>query len=665
MATATSYTHESVAGNTGRQITIIEAVPGAARRNWLDRMLQEAAASGVRTFLVSCDFESGGPWGGVSGIFSSVLPEVQAHRPDLLDRHSMELVYVLPRLRRSITVRNPNLTDQAPLEEKTRNYAADRAFRNIQGLIDLLDVFKNTTARETPWMIACDGYDDAATMSGTFFRELMRRRGEKLNIRLVVTTAPGKGEAVRTAVQSFSSAEVIKLDLPGDAPVKMDRALAEQRATELDAKVKGDPIEMQVYLPELIHLWKLAERPDKVLYYRHFGLYLYNTQGLYADALRYGEGLLEMAAEQASGDELRWSIIFKLLMCYMGLQNPHDSMKLAEGEAMKVVEHDHAAWRAQLFYLLGMLYARYQKPRDFAKGEQCLERGLEALAQANMPEGEFHFHSVFNRNGLAMIRNFQGRHQEAIELCRAGLEHLDGHLSVEKHRLHRSVLLYNIAQVYFATGSHEEAIKHYSAAIAMDPNYSEYYNERGNIFLQLGRLEEASADYAKAIDLSPPYFEVFTNLGQCHRRMGSMREAVEAYSRALDLEPNQPLALLGRAKALEELGHAEAAIADYSAALVRDPSLWDAAASRGVLNYEAKRLHDSLADFNLAISITSEQGDLYQNRATVLSDLGMHREAVADLESALRLNQVEEDRLDLQARLETALHEAGRPSPVS
>src|SRR5205823_943743 len=196
-----------------------------------------------------------------------------------------------------------------------------------------------------------------------------------------------------------------------------------------------------------------AKRPCKVLYYRHFGLYLYNTLGLYEDALRYGEGLLEMAAEHAPGDELRWSIIFKLLMCYMGLQDPQASLKLAEGEAMKVVERDHAAWRGQLFYLLAMLYARYQKPRDFAKGELYLDRGLEAMGQAELPEGEFHFQSVFNRNGLAMIRNFQGRHQEAIELCRAGLMRLDHHLSIEKHRLHRSVLLYNMAQVYFAIGA--------------------------------------------------------------------------------------------------------------------------------------------------------------------------------------------------------------------
>lgn len=657
MATATSLNYESLTG-AAQDITVVEAAPGAARRQWLEQRAAEFAATGARIFVVSCDFSSGGPWVGVSELLSALLPELQAQRPDLLERHSMELAYALPRIRRSVKVRNPNLTDLAPLAEKTRNYAADRAFRNVHGLIDLLDTWKSATSPEAHWVILCDSYDGAATMNSCFFRELMRRRGRQLRITLFIAVGPGQSEHARESLRLPARTGILKLDLaPGPFPV-ISSAEAEKMANEVEARIHGDHIEMQVHLPELIKLWKLANRPEKVLHCRHFGLYLYNTQGLYQDALRYGEGLLEMVEKHAPGDELRWSVIFKLLMCYMGLQDPQSSLALAEGEAMKVVERDHLSWRGQLFYLLAMLYARYQKPRDFAKGEEYLERGLQAMDQAGLPEGEFHFQSVFNRNGLAMIRNFQGRHDEAIELCRTGLQRLDAHLGVEQHRLHRSVLLYNIAQVYSAIGAHADAIEHYSAAMAMDPNYSEYYNERGNIYLHLGRFDEALADYHKAIELSPPYFEVFTNLGQCYRRMGNMLQAVDAYSRALDLEPAQPLALLGRARAWEESGNAEAAIADYSTALLHDPSLWDAAASRGVLHYEKGNLHESLADFDCAIQLKPDQSDLYQNRALVLSDLSRHSDAINDLEMALTLNPAEEDRAEMEIRLQAAMRTA-------
>src|SRR5262249_47600714 len=157
-------------------------------------------------------------------------------------------------------------------------------------------------------------------------------------------------------------------------------------------------------------------------------------------------------------------------------------------------------------------------------------------------------------NGLAMIRHFQGRYQEAIELCREGFRELEQHLHEDRHRLHRSVLLYNMAQVYTAVGAYDDALRHYAMTMDMDPNYSEYYNDRGNVYLKLGRLAEAEADYLKAIELSPPYHEVYTNLGQCYRRMGRLDDAVRAYSAALDLSPHLALALAGRGQCHDELG---------------------------------------------------------------------------------------------------------------
>ena len=185
-----------------------------------------------------------------------------------------------------------------------------------------------------------------------------------------------------------------------------------------------------------------------------------------------------------------------------------------------------------------MLHARFLPEKDFEKAEEYLERGIRYLDQAHkMPERDRHFLRVFLLNGVAFVRHRQGRPLEAIELCKSGSEHLDRHLNPDQHRLHRSVLLYNTAQVYAALQMHEHAIENFSAAMSMDPNYSEYYNERGNVYLSMGAYKEAVQDYLAAIDLSAPYQEVWTNLGQCYRQMGRLEEAIQAYSRALDLDP--------------------------------------------------------------------------------------------------------------------------------
>jgi tetratricopeptide (TPR) repeat protein len=144
----------------------------------------------------------------------------------------------------------------------------------------------------------------------------------------------------------------------------------------------------------------------------------------------------------------------------------------------------------------------------------------------------------------------------------------------------------------------------------MDPHYSEYYNERGNLYMHEGRLAEALADYIRAIDLSSPYYEVFTNLGQCHRKMGQMEAAVAAYTRSLEPEPSHTLALLGRAQANEALAQRTEAIRDYTAAIEHDPTQWDALACCGVLFYETGRLEESLRDLETASLMNPKNVDI-------------------------------------------------------
>jgi len=635
------------------QVLVVEAPAGAARQSWLKKRLHKAAQSGARTFDLCCSFDAGGPWAGVNELFSEIFPEIQSQRPRLVEHHSLELVYAVPRLRHSLTIDNPTLTDQAPPEERVRSYPADRAFRTIHGLIELLDSWKSEACADTPWVIVGDSYDDAGEMCKRFFVELSRRRGRKLHISLTMCADPGKGEEVRSWFEkSGVEAELATLDLPAGPDPALTPDAAAEKLRRLEEQIGEDRIEVQANLPELIRLSRQAGRLEKLMHYKAFGLELYNTLGVYADAIRYSEGLLELTDQYAAtNDYLRWTIMVKMLNAYVGLMDVPATKNLAEGAAMKLAEK-RPAMCGYLFYIIAMLYARYQKPRDLAKGEEYLERAFAALQEAKMPEDDLHFHSVFNRNGLAMVRNFQGRHQDAIELCVSGLARLNAHLGADKHRLHRSVLIYNIGQVYLALRDYEEALKHYSAAIAMDPNYSEYYNERGSIYLQLDRLDEAHADYLKAVELSPPYFEVFTNLGQCYRRMEQLEKAIEAYSRALDIEPNHLLAFLGRAKAHEGLARTEAAIADYTAALALDSTLWEALASRGVMHYEAGNLHSSLADFNSAIELKPNVSDLYENRATVLIDLNRHAEAIRDLETALNFAASEEDKAAIESRIQ-------------
>ena len=645
----------------GDRVLLVEAPSGEPRREFLDGLLRQAAREGARTWRVSCSFSEHGPWAGVREIFSPLIDDLRSRRPDLLEKHDYELNHVLPEVQYWLKARNPNLTDLSPREEKVRNYPIDRAFRVVHGLIDLLCEWRGAEDGP-PWVIACDRADDMSQIARRFFRQLLRRRGRALRLTLVCATEPGQAQRVGAELGS-PGAPVLSPVLPPDEPRPVDIEKVSAAASALEKTASSERLLSQIHFAELIHLWHLAGREDKALPWEVIALDIFNTLGLYEDARIYGERARALARKHAAGEELvHWAIFLKLFMCYLGLQEVDLAHQLLLEDALEKVKDPERL--AQVYYLLAMLHGRYLPERDFAKAEEYLDKGLELLRQGNVPPETRHFRTAFNRNGLAMVRHFQGRPEEAIDLCRASYQEIQENLPPGKHLLHRSVLIYNIAQVCAMLGHSEEALEKYAAAMEIDPNYSEYYNDRGNVYLRLRRLQEARADYLRAIELSPPYYEAYTNLGQCCRLLGHHEEAIAAYSKAIDLEPDHPLSFLGRAEVLQAQGKLQEAIADYSAAIGLNPRDWRSRSNRAILFYEAGDLASSLADLDEAIRVAPDVADLYSNRAVALADLGRCEQAIADLTACIGLEPDAEDLPEREMRLQGLLQQRALAATV-
>jgi tetratricopeptide (TPR) repeat protein len=635
---------------------------GAERQVPVGEILSAATAEGAAAWLLRCDFAEGGPWAGVRDLFRSLLDDIRRRSPALIEKHDYELLYVLPELRTQVKLRNPCLTDIATAEERIRNYPADRAYRITHGLIDLLVEYKQAFAAEKAWLLICVDYDRSGEIARHFFQELMRRRGQQL--RAVLLPVFSDPEPDMGPLGFSCPLRELAFGVAVSPPETIDANEAARRAEALDSEVESNALGRTAKLPDVIRLWSLAGREDKLLQRYLHALISYNVLGLYRDSGRYGElarTLLKRSATGAENKYIRWAIFYKLFLSYLGAGEPHKALQLANEDMLNAPEAEgEELQRISLYYLMAMLHARFLPERDFAVGEAYLERALQNLEKAGLSEPDYWFQYVFNRNGLAMIRSFQGRFQEALDLCAAGFKILEERLSKDRHNLHRSVLLYNMAQVYNQTGRIDLAIEYLSAAMEMDPNYSEYYNERGSLYLKLERLEDAEHDYLRAIELSPPYHEVWTNLGTCLRLRGRLEEAVPAFSRALDLKPAHPASLFGRAQARDALGATEDAMADYTAVLELNPLHWQACAGRAVLLYEAGRIEECLADLDRAISLAPGEAELYQNRAVALADLQRPQEARKALETYLALSPEAPDRGEAQARL-AALDEILKP----
>jgi tetratricopeptide (TPR) repeat protein len=644
-------------GQPGR-VSILEAEPGSQRSSCLLDWSQEIRAQGIVCHSVCSDFELGGPWAGLREIFESLIPGLEAREPELLVQHDYELVTLLPKLQKKLSPRNPNLTDIAPEHELVRLYPADRANRILHGLIDLLAAWKERQD-PAPWLIICDSFDRSGYLIRKFFSELMRRRGEKCRLSLLLVCHPGEQAVISGAFLPAQLAKPIRLHFEPEPLALPDPRQMALEAEEIEARAAADPDNLELYLPALIRKWSLSDQPARALPWQVQALTIYAHRGFYHDAVGYGETALAHLEESFPDDEkMRLRLVVVVSACYCACGEPERTVGLVQ---QTLERFKSPLRRGKMRYVLAMLYARYLPKKDYQKAEDQLEIALKDLAEADLPHRDLYFEIAYNRNGLAFIRHRQGRSAEAISLCRLAHESLTENLAVGEHELHKSVLLYNQAQVYASLGQMDDAISYYTAVMKLDPNYAEYYNDRGNIYLKLGRFDLALADYEKAIALSPPFHQVRTNLGHCYRQMGKLDLAVAAYSESLDLDPQQTGVLVARAQCHETIGRVDSALADFDAALTLDHDQPLVLANRACLLYQEGRSMEALDDLNRATALSPDLADLYRNRAIVLSELGNYEGSASDLETYLRLDSTAADRTEVEQEI-SALR--GREAPA-
>lgn len=628
-------------------VIVLEGEAGSARDDVVARWLRQRESCSGPTWHLHCRCQEGGVWAGLNRLVADLVPVLRERAPELLVRHGRELTLVHPALTAELSFPRC-LADTAPDDDRARNYAADRAYRSLHGIVELLSEWHALTD-PGPWSIVCDGYDEASALLRRFFVELVRRRGEQLQLQLFAVTGPPRGAAVAAEFEPSAIVAAAALSLPGSDATVQSPAAMRRLAVRLEGELADDPALRETQLPPLIEVWRRSDTPQRATRWRVEAMAHYNLIGLYEAALPYADAV-ESALDAVYAEDrelydaaVRALHLSKIMLGQAGSVVPIIEQALARAESPVDV--------ARYCYELAVLHVRYLERKDNVKGEELLMRGRATLDGANLTVAERETIELTIMRGLALVRLRDGDAQESLAICRAAIARFDEHLDRDRNRLHGSVLRNVTAQVYANVGLYEDAVAYFSEAIEMDPNYSEYYNDRGAVYFKMQRLADAERDYLRATELSPPYAEVWMNLGQCYRAMARMDDAVRAYSHALDLNPAASLALIGRADAWHALGQHELAHKDYDRTLVLAPEQPLVLASRAILCYEAGRLTEALADLDAAVAMAPDIADLYQNRAVALRELGHRDEAARDLATYLTLSPEADDRDEVHEAL--------------
>jgi tetratricopeptide (TPR) repeat protein len=134
----------------------------------------------------------------------------------------------------------------------------------------------------------------------------------------------------------------------------------------------------------------------------------------------------------------------------------------------------------------------------------------------------------------------------------------------------------NLGVALAAQGRIEEAVSHFSAATAINPDYADPYYNLGNQLSNSNRIEEAVRFYRKAVQLRPANAQYLNNLGVALAQTGKREEALGAFFEAVRRKPDYADAHYNLGIALLEQGRIEEAASHFSEVVRIQPGHADA-----------------------------------------------------------------------------------------
>jgi tetratricopeptide (TPR) repeat protein len=187
-------------------------------------------------------------------------------------------------------------------------------------------------------------------------------------------------------------------------------------------------------------------------------------------------------------------------------------------------------------------------------------------------------------------------------------------------------------------GRPAEAIRYYTAALALRPDNPGIYLNRGWALAAAGERDAAIADYRRSIELAPGYAAAHIDLGHALQAKGRLKEAIAEYRKAIAIKPDSASAHGNLGGALSEEGRLDEAIAEYRAAVrfrnnhVDHYNLGNALQAKG-------RPGEAIAEYREALRIKPDFALPHNNLGNILRAKGQLDEAIAEFRAAVRIDK--------------------------
>jgi tetratricopeptide (TPR) repeat protein len=183
-----------------------------------------------------------------------------------------------------------------------------------------------------------------------------------------------------------------------------------------------------------------------------------------------------------------------------------------------------------------------------------------------------------------------------------------------------------------------EAVVYFEAAVRLEPNDANVYNNLANVYLFQGRYDEAIANYRYALQLVPDNAGFYNHLSYAYSKQDRGQEAEECARQAVWLQPHFAEAHNHLGIALGILERYDEAEASYHEALRLEPGLAKAHSNLAQLHLLQRRYDEAFARSETAIQLAPQLAEAYATQSAVFLHQNKLDEALASSQQALHLN---------------------------
>lgn len=198
--------------------------------------------------------------------------------------------------------------------------------------------------------------------------------------------------------------------------------------------------------------------------------------------------------------------------------------------------------------------------------------------------------------------------------------------------------LKNRAELYqYYLDNKEAAIKDYTLLISKEPNYADYYRNRGDLYAETKKNDLAEADYTQLINLDKTNENSWSTRAWFYTNQEWYDKAIIDFTQAIKIKPDEMHNYIDRASVYKSMKKYDLANADYQKAIDLDPNSTNAYNQRAFMNLDNKNYDAAIKDFTKIIELEKEDYH-YFNRAKVYEEIKKYDLAEADYNTAITID---------------------------